>query len=43
MVMPDPSKRFDLDKVMKLKVFSDGSNFYIGFLLLIGCAFFFTL
>lgn len=29
MEMPDPSKRFELGQVMKLKVFSDGSLTYI--------------
>lgn len=43
MAMPDPSKRFHLDKVMKLKVFSDGSNTYIGFLFVLGFVFFLAL
>lgn len=41
--MPDASKRFHLDRVMKLKVFSDGSTFYIAILFILGCGFFFLL
>ena len=29
MKMPDPSKRFNLQKVMHLKALSDGSSMYI--------------
>jgi hypothetical protein len=43
MVMPDAGKRFGLERVMKLKVFSDGSTFYIAFLFIAGCAFFYML